>query len=407
MKKLKNKFKILFLEEIHLDPNTLFTYIYFYLGPLILSFGDIFKNKRLNGDHIGQSFDSTFLILLGFSIIYLVTPIFLFLIPLLKIKQTREINSFLWPKRISNQLTLLIFSVLTIFLLIFGVEPVGSAPTNFGAYILTFINPLFLILVIFFLSFNSLSLIYSSFLLLILTFYSQSFLPLFYLLAINLIFLFDKLKSKAKLQWFLIGIILLVLSIFSFSKSDIFSNLLEIIYSYRQDLRGSDIPINPETVYGYAIGRFSSFSAMIYIIKSNITSLDIDFLSNLKVLFQPFFPDIIINDVSKSFNDFLLGSDRDWGTILSFPGMIYQTFNTSNSIFESFFDLLIYYLFIGLLANLFPISKYVNRLVIILFFSFQGLLSGVFYEFFNLAKSLIAISLILKIFSRSNKRYKY
>lgn len=406
MKKLK-KIKIRFLEEIYIDANIAITYIYFYLGPLILSFGDIFKNKRLNGDHIGQSFDTNFINLTGLSIIYLVIPIFLFFIPLLKIKQIRDINTLIWPKRISNKIILLIFSTLTVALLIFGLEPVGSAPTNFGAYILTFINPIFLILVIFFLSFNYLSLLFSNFLLLMVSFYSQSFLPIFFLFGINILYFFDKLKYKPKLQWFIILTTLLGLIIFAFSESDIISNLLEIIYTFRQDLRGSDIPIKPETVYGYAIGRFSSFSAMIYIIKSNISSLDVDFLSNLKVIFQPLLPDIMVNDLSKSFNDFLLGADRDWGTILSFPGMVYQTFKTNNSIFESAFDLLIYFLFVGLLANLFPKSNYLNKLVIILFFSFQGILSGIFYEFFNLAKSLLVISLILMIFRKSKKSYKY
>ncbi|RPG17980.1 MAG: hypothetical protein CBC84_001930 [Pelagibacteraceae bacterium TMED124] len=232
--------------------------------------------------------------------------------------------------------------------------------------------------------------------------YSKSFFSIFILLGINLIYFFDKLKHRPKLQWFLIIGTLFILILISFTEIINFTNILNYIYAFRQDLRGSEVPINPEALYGYAVGRVSSFSSMLYIFTSKISSLELDFLSNLQVIIKPFISDLSINDITKSFNDYVLGFDREWGTILSLPGTIFLLFKADISPLTSILELLIYFLFISILSSLFPTSAYLNRLVIILFLSFQGLLSGILYEFVNLSKSLILISLILNLFQRKN-----
>ncbi len=407
MRLLYKTLKIRFFEKINLDQNVLFTYLFFYLGPLILSFGDILKNQRLNGDHIAQIFNINFINLFYFAFIYLGTPLFIYFLPLIKIKQFRILRKNFWPNKVSNKLLLLIFSTLTLLIYFFGLIPVGSGPTNFVAYLITLINPIFLVLTIFFLSFNKLSLLFSSFLLFMIAIYSKSFFSLFILLGINLIYFFDKLKNRPKLQWFLIIGTLFVLVLISFTEILDFSKILNFIYTFRQDLRGSEVQTNPEAVYGYAIGRISSFSSMLYIFTSKISSLELDFLSNLKVIIKPFISDLTINDITKSFNDYVLGFDREWGTILSLPGTIFLLFKADISPLTAILELLIYFLFISILSSLFPTSAYLNRLVIILFFSFQGLLSGILYEFVNLSKSLILISFILNLFQRnsfSNKK---
>ncbi len=402
MRLLNKKLKIRFFEKIHLDQNVLITYLFFFLGPLILSFGDILKNQRLNGDHIAQTFDTNFLNLLYLAFIYLATPLLIFFLPLIKIKQFRILRTNFWPKKVSNKLLLVIFSTLTLLIYFFGLIPVGSGPTNIVAYLITLINPIFLVLIIFFLSFNKLSLFFSSFLLFMIAIYSKSFFSIFILLGINLIYFFDKLKHRPKLQWFLIIGTLFILILISFTEIINFTNILNYIYAFRQDLRGSEVPINPEALYGYAVGRVSSFSSMLYIFTSKISSLELDFLSNLQVIIKPFISDLSINDITKSFNDYVLGFDREWGTILSLPGTIFLLFKADISPLTSILELLIYFLFISILSSLFPTSAYLNRLVIILFLSFQGLLSGILYEFVNLSKSLILISLILNLFQRKN-----
>ncbi|MAV64785.1 MAG: hypothetical protein CMG00_06315, partial [Candidatus Marinimicrobia bacterium] len=148
MRLLNKKLKIRFFEKIHLDQNVLITYLFFFLGPLILSFGDILKNQRLNGDHIAQTFDTNFLNLLYLAFIYLATPLLIFFLPLIKIKQFRILRTNFWPKKVSNKLLLVIFSTLTLLIYFFGLIPVGSGPTNIVAYLITLINPIFLVLII-------------------------------------------------------------------------------------------------------------------------------------------------------------------------------------------------------------------------------------------------------------------
>ena len=374
-------------------PNHLLLLICIYILPSVLSLAYSLGSGYLTGDHWHIRYSNPFRLANSYLVFWLILSLALSLLSILcRLRSLYRFSSTIWVHSLPTRLSALILIAFSLLIAYFGIVPVGAASPGPLATLISSLNPTYGILILVTLNSSSAILVLSVVTLLITSFKSHSLFPLLFILFIALYIHKDSVVIKLNKSR------ILLTTVFSAALVPILGSTSVSLLDFRNSLRGTENSLdllasdpNANHFFGLLIGRIRSFSSLVFL-RDLVETLPINFTTNVPLfyVFQRILSSFGLADLPQSFgmsfNDYIIGTQRDWGTIMSLPGYFILAYNQDIS--RAIVDLFSLVLLLAVLVSLAPPSNR-YRYGFLLITAYQYLLSGDPFELISVIRSLL------------------